>query len=68
MEWTAAFVQYHYIMHDYITNNQYEILQTLQTYARFTSKNHMKSCEKQGFHSVQIIKENHTLISIFPTQ
>jgi len=28
----------------------------------------MKSCEKQGFHSVQIIKENHTLISIFPTQ
>ena len=34
----------------------------------FTNKNPMKSCEKQGFlHSVQIIKQNHTLISIFPT-
>ena len=50
-------------MHDYITNNQYEILQTLQTYARFTSKNHMKSCEKRGFLlSVQIIEQNHTSI------
>jgi len=41
--------------------------QVMKNNLRFTNKNCTNSCEKRGFSlSVQIIKQNHTSISIFP--